>query len=706
MNASSPGSVVDATPARAFIQRALLPVGLGIAGVVMAATLASYYQIVEGLKAQTLTQLASHVEQRSALASAPFTLAQDNLHHLATSYREALQTQESVEDFATLFEAHSDGSQRLREPLFQRHSLTGYVPQSSDLEGDLPRRLAVGTAVLAQYGPPWRHQFVNLYLTSPRGVLMYWPHHPWALHADHGQIQAQLALRNSAADTDPSPPLGGAPLAGSPPANTPRWSAPFFDEGVDDWLVSVSYSVLDDGDPLAVGHDVALAPLIQGALDDALAGAYNVLVGSDGRLNAHPRHMEAIKGAKGQLTLDDIDDPPLRALATLASLEETVVLTAPGDSWLAVSPLAGPHWWWVTVYPKAILSATAQGSALPIVWLGGLVMLVVLVILYLALHRRVVAPLGALTAQLKGRERALEDRSARLFEVNAKLNRELEERQRAEAQLARQREIIYQSEKLNALGSLLAGVAHELNNPLSVVVGRAVMLEEALGDTPQGKGIAKLRLAAERCVRIVRTFLAIARQTTPTRQRVAMADIVETALGLANYGLRADGIKVTTYLAAPLPDLWADGDQLVQVLVNLLINAQQAMAHHDGERRIELSAKPLDPEDESTLGPGIVVTVRDTGPGIPPEIQRRIFEPFFTTKAAGKGTGMGLSVCHSMVRSHGGSIRVANHPQGGAQFEILLPVGDAAEGFDGGAAAPAPAVAGRGERILVVDDEV
>ena len=278
------------------------------------------------------------------------------------------------------------------------------------------------------------------------------------------------------------------------------------------------------------------------------------------------------------------------------------------------------------------------------------------------------------------------------------LARDITDKKRAQADLARERESSYEREKLAALGSLLAGVAHELNNPLSVVVARAVLLEEQ-GNPDTQVAAAKIRAAAERCARIVRTFLAMARQQPPQRGPVAIDDVITAALDIAGYAVRATGIEVTVELAEDIPTIDADADQLHQVLLNLILNAQQSLQDLAGRRRIDISGR-----FERALQ-RVPITVADNGPGIPEPARARVFEPYFTTKPTGVGTGVGLAVSLAFVEAHGGTLTLEPPEMraAGAAFLVSLPVGEArphAPPEDAAADAAAPA-----RTVLVVDDQ-
>jgi signal transduction histidine kinase len=267
-----------------------------------------------------------------------------------------------------------------------------------------------------------------------------------------------------------------------------------------------------------------------------------------------------------------------------------------------------------------------------------------------------------------------------------------------EAKVRERTDQLLQTEKLAAMGSLLAGVAHELNNPLSVVLGRADLLAQQLAGSPLQSRAELIAEAAERCARIVKNFLALARQRSPERQAVQLNQIIQEAVELVAYPLRVDDVEVWLELAPSVPVLWADPHQLHQVLVNLITNAHQAMRQAPRPRRLTLATRA-----ESAAG-RVVLRVADTGPGIPAEIQPRIFEPFFTTKPPAQGTGLGLSICQGIIEGHRGSIRVESPPGEGAVFVIELPVEAPPVAERAGRAAEARPSVRRGT-ILVVDDE-
>lgn len=237
-----------------------------------------------------------------------------------------------------------------------------------------------------------------------------------------------------------------------------------------------------------------------------------------------------------------------------------------------------------------------------------------------------------------------------------------------EAELAHQKDLTFQSEKLSALGELLAGVAHELNNPLSIVVGNAMMLKEEDLDSAMAERVDKLGDAAERCVRIVRMFLSMVRERPLEISTSPVSELLLDARD-AYYADSADSpVEVSIDIPESLPDLPVDAAQITRVLTNLFINAQHAIDDSGVGGTVRVTARH-DAENAR-----IVIFVADDGPGIPDDIRSKIFDPLFTTKPGGKGTGMGLSLCHRIVHGHDGTIRLGDAHAVGTVFEIALPL--------------------------------
>ena len=274
---------------------------------------------------------------------------------------------------------------------------------------------------------------------------------------------------------------------------------------------------------------------------------------------------------------------------------------------------------------------------------------------------------------------------------------DLTERREKDAEIERQREALHQSEKLSALGELLAGVSHELNNPLSVLVGQAQLLAETVSDSEITHRTEKISEAANRCARIVKSFLAMARQEPARSRPLDINTVVETALEVTAYALRSADIYVELKLAPDLPQVMVDPDQFGQVVTNLLVNAQHALEEIEAERRLTIETHA------NASGGSVFLIVRDNGPGIPAELQKRIFEPLFTTKDVGAGTGLGLALCHRIVSTHGGSLGVESEPGEGANFIISLPRSGAKAKPDKRRAARRRADGSA--RVLVIDDE-
>jgi signal transduction histidine kinase len=282
------------------------------------------------------------------------------------------------------------------------------------------------------------------------------------------------------------------------------------------------------------------------------------------------------------------------------------------------------------------------------------------------------------------------------------LVRDVSDRKRLDDQTRDLYHQLLQAEKLASLGQTISGIAHELNNPLATILTWAERLAQRQADDQTRRGLDVILSEADRAARIVRNLLTFARKRHTTRTMVDVNTIVEETLALRSYEQRVTNIAVIPALAAGLPQVFADPHQLQQVLLNLVINAEQAMLSAHGHGTLVVRTWHSGENDS------VVLEVNDDGPGIPEEARTKIFDPFFTTKEVGKGTGLGLTVAYAIVQEHGGRLWIGAEREGGsgASFFVELPTGNA-----GAVRPPQPSPESiardlpRGASVLLVEDE-
>jgi two-component system NtrC family sensor kinase len=277
--------------------------------------------------------------------------------------------------------------------------------------------------------------------------------------------------------------------------------------------------------------------------------------------------------------------------------------------------------------------------------------------------------------------------------------------------LKRLEEQLIQAEKLAAMGQMLAGVAHELNNPLTAILGVTELLRERPGaDETMQRQLELTHRQARRAARIVQNLLEFSRPASPQKKPLDVNVLIERTLQLQEHSLRRNQVEVHFQPQPGLPAVMGDGNQLIQVLLNLVTNAEQAIreVRDAGHIHIRMAVR----------AGRISVTVQDDGVGIRPEAMPQIFDPFYTTKRPGGGTGLGLSICMSIIREHGGTLDAKALPTGGSIFTLDLPIVADPVGVSPAAVAP-PVLAAKpgsgaseysqkdvqGRAVLVIDDE-
>jgi two-component system NtrC family sensor kinase len=308
-------------------------------------------------------------------------------------------------------------------------------------------------------------------------------------------------------------------------------------------------------------------------------------------------------------------------------------------------------------------------------------------------------PIGALAVGSQKKNAFAESDRALLLALGRQLATTLERVQlfhktrHAYDHLQLTQEQLLQSEKLRAMGQLVSGVAHELNNPLTAIVGYAELLQGDELQETQRDYVGKMLKQALRMQRLVQNLLSFARQRKPEKAQVDLRTVVEDTIALRDFDLKRHGIEVATAFDDGLPPTFGDSQQLEQVFLNIINNAMDAVLDNSQKLRLEVKV--------TQDGGRLLVEVRDFGPGM--KDSSKVFDPFYTTKPVGRGTGLGLSICYGIVKEHNGELRAFNHPEGGAVFRVYLPAACAFPGTT--PAQKQPSNLRLSGRILVVDGE-
>jgi|GEM_PF-89295 len=376
-------------------RQTLIKMGILIAIVIILTTLFSYWHIVSILKSQTVEQLEKYITERGQRESSVFRLAQDNHHILKKELEQRLKTLGSYspqQEFDQLFVEWSDGTTRNRpkdqDP--KNFDTTKYpsvfIGPQVELNADIRRRVVTFYQLLTTYGPAWANRFADTYINAPENIVTnYWPDEPWALTA-----QADLNIQNEEyfyiSDKKHNP------------KRKPAWTGLYFDHVVNLWKVSLETPVDDvQGRHIAtIGHDIILNELMKRTINHKLEGTYNLILRPDGRLIAHPDKITEIQDKMGYFDILESGDQHLKHIFEYVKnlkYGQIVIENTQEEEFLAITKIYGPDWYFVTVYPKSLLSARAVQAAYFILFLGLISLIIEIIVLFLVLRREIAKPL-------------------------------------------------------------------------------------------------------------------------------------------------------------------------------------------------------------------------------------------------------------------------------------------------------------------------
>ena len=711
---------------------------IGVSGVVITYFYHHNFQYAESQLRRSLTQ---HVEASRKRDSDIFQLAEANHANVKTHLQEKLNSRGSSQDLArnlerdvALFDrsvlAWNDGTYR-NFPQGQdiktfpaRQQSTVFIGPQVKLTDELKQKILLFQDFSTRYGRAFSSRYTNTWINDAQNISSdYRPDSPWGLEAKASTniLEEEYGYLADKVHN---------------PTRQSRWTRLYFDPVPQRWMVSIVTPVDNaQGQHVAtIGNDIILNELMDYTVRDRFPKSYNLIFRADGQLIVHPDRMEEIKAKTGQLKLQDIYETQLQAIFQQSQQMKNPVEIGQNREFLwAITQLRGPDWFLVTVYPRAELTRTALREITPLLTLGVVALLTELFMLYQILRYHLQRPLGQLSAATEALSRGDfevtldSDRTDELGQLARSFTRMAEQLQASFYDLSRSNDRLedqvnlrtqelettltnlkqtqsqlIQSEKLSSLGEMVAGIAHEVNNPIGFVDGNLHHAERymtqllahiALYQTPGissenmtehanhidldfiqedlPKLLTSMKMGTDRIREIVLSLRNFSRLDEAQLKPADLHDGLDSTLIILHHRLtQTPGHPITLEKNyGNLPEVQCYPGLLNQVFMNLISNAIDAL---------EDTQTPKITLKTHVTPQHVIIIIQDNGPGIPQNAQAHIFDPFFTTKELGKGTGLGLSISHQIItEQHHGTIvceSCESNAQQGTTFTLTIPL--------------------------------
>jgi two-component system, NtrC family, sensor kinase len=709
-----------------------------IAGVVVLSCGISYWQLMSTLQSSVRETLDNYVTERGQHESEIFKLAEDNQTLTKAAFLEHLnahKNQDPQVEFDRLFYPWSDGTIRNApqdRPPKEFDTLkhpTMFVGRGVTLTPNLQRRMIAMHDVLSAYAPAWRNRFVDTCMGLPENInACYWDGVPLNL-----EIPAETYI--------PKEEFFYIGDKQHNPSREPVWTGVYFDPITRNWMVSLNLPIDDEqGNFIAnAAHDIRLNSLMDRTIRDHLQGTQNLVFRADGRLITQRDLLKKIEENKGALTIQESGDAHLQRVyqqVKAMSPEQKVIDNSEDNEFIAVTRIEGPDWYFVTLYPKSLLAAQASKTTRVILLTGLSALMIEIALIGLVLRNKILHPLKQLlgatqkisagnfdvyldvqrpdeighlagsfnhmTEQLKSSfqllERANEGLEKRVQARTEELSQALTHLQQTQAQLI-------QTEKMSSLGQMVAGIAHEINNPVNFIHGNLSHVDEYVqelltamklyqkhyphpvdevqshvqdidinfiqDDLPNLLG--SMKDGTHRIREIVLGLRNFSRLGESDFKSVNLHEGIDNTLLILDHRLQRMDDRpaiqvIKQYGDLPLVNCYAS--LMNQVFMNILANSIDAL---EEQHRSHLGILTI--TTQSLSADRVMIRIQDNGVGIPDEIQGKIFDPFFTTKPVGTGTGLGLAISYQIVvDQHGGKLSCHSTPGLGTEFVIEMSI--------------------------------
>lgn len=656
-------------------RRALLRMGLRISVVIFLTTALSYFHLVSVLTKQALDALSKYVGARGDGESELFRLAERQTKMMADEFVRRLQLrgeQDPSDEFNQLFIQEQDGFWRVKPELNDiAHQASLFIRDDVPLDADLRRRVVTGFKLISEWGPMTQNRFFSSYMNMPEQLsINFQPTVDWGREAKPGiDIYVYETVWRSTAEKNPQ--------------RQPFWTSIYFDEGVKQWMVSqVTPADIDGRWVGSVGHDIIISDLIKRTLNDQLPGTYNIIVRADGDLIAHPALTEKIEKAGGNLQVNQLGDKYLKKLIDVVLQQKTspIVVEAPTvNAFLGITRIKGPDWYFVTVYPRSLMKATAINTAKYVFGIGFVTLIIELLILHLVLRKQVAEPMEGFILATREVEQGRSDfqlASHRDDEIGVLSNSFI----RMAKTLQQQKDDLIVAKNitesaLQAKSYFLANVSHEIRTPMNGIIGAVDLLLQNAPSEDQRELLSLVKSSSDSLLVLINDILDFSKidsgslvfESIEFDPRSTLEDLINPL----NEKARNKNLAIYCLVQPGVPQrLLGDPGRLRQILANLLNNAIKFTEYGDIIVRVGCQ------EFADAAHVELNFSVQDSGVGIEPANLPYIFTPFSqadntSTRKFG-GAGLGLSISKRLVEAMGGEIKVESKLGKGSIFSFSI----------------------------------